>query len=206
MPDLYRDADWRTNAGFTERITDLLPRIPPIERDVVHLYFVVGKKQEVIARILKLSQQAISHRLHSAYRRIIFMLAQPDIQLAQMEQDLSALLPNEFTVKVLCDFAQTSSQTMTAKRLGVPQQRICWHLNSGLRLLRDSLSVDAAFYAHYFLNLRRNRNILREVIAGVRRKRAHSGEETKYARFERGPARSYATHAVAAHEHRAVGG
>jgi hypothetical protein len=82
---------------------------------------------------------------------------------------------------------------MTAKRLNVPQQRICWHLNSGIRLLRESFSVDAAFYMQYFLNLRKNRNILREVLAG-RRKRVESGEEVKYAQYARGPACSYAAH------------
>jgi DNA-directed RNA polymerase specialized sigma24 family protein len=171
----------------------LLPRIPPVERDVIELYFVLGKKQEVIARMLSLSQQAVSHRLHAAYRRLVFMLHQPEVDQQQMRRDLEALLPNAFTVAVLCDFAQTSSQTVTAKRLKVPQQRICWHLNAGLKALRDSIDLDAAFYTQYFTQLRQNRNILREVLAG-RRKKVESAEETQYAHYSRGPAYGYAAH------------
>jgi hypothetical protein len=193
FPDLYREEDWRVQAGFVERVKQLLPRIPPVERDVIELYFVLAKKQEVIARMLGLSQQAVSHRLHTAYRRIIFMLYQPEVETGQMRRDLLALLPNPFTVDVLCDFAETSSQTVTAQRLKVPQQRICWHLNAGLKALQESLALDAVFYVQYFQSLREHRNILREVLAG-RRKKVDRAEETQYASYSRGPAYGYAGH------------
>lgn len=193
--DLQRDLDWRCSVNYLQRIRDLLPRLPPVERDVVELYFVLGKKQEAIARILDLSQQAVSHRLHSAYRRIIFMLEQPDVDPGQMKKDLALLISNPFTIRVLCDFAATSSQTVTARRLGVPQQRICWHLNAGLKALRESLALDAVFYVKYFEDLRRHRNILREVLAGRRKKNTH-GNTDRYARYARGPACSYGASSV----------
>lgn len=189
--DLTRETDWRAGARYLDRIRDILPRIPPVERDVIELYYFSDKKQDVIARMLGLSQQAVSHRLHSAYRRITFMLAQPEVHPAQMQRDLSTLIPNAFTVRVFCDFAETSSQTVTARRLGVPQQRVCWHLNAGLRVLRESTAMDAVFYTRYFEELRRHRNILREVAVG-RRKRGDNGEEARrYAGFSRGAARGY---------------
>lgn len=192
MEDLQRDPDWRTGANYLQRIKDLLPRIPAIERDVVELYYVYGKRQDVIARLLGLSQQAVSHRLHSAYRRITFMLEQPDVDPGQMARDLGHLVPNPFTVRVLCDFAETSSQTVTAKRLGVPQQRICWHLTAGLRALRESNAMDAVFYVKYFEDLRQHRNILREVPAGRRKKRGPDGDShRRFDRYARGPAASY---------------
>jgi hypothetical protein len=98
------------------------------------------------------------------------MLQQPEIDPMKMRTDLAGELANPFTVDVLCDFANTSSQTATAKTLKVSQQRVCWHLNSALKLLRQSNSVEALFYISYFENLMRNRNILREVLAGRRRK------------------------------------
>lgn len=189
--DLDREQDWRIDANYLQKIHDLLPRLPAVERDVVQLYFCHGKKQESIARILGLSQQAVSHRLHSAYRRIVFMLEQPEVATTQMQEDLSLLISNRFTVRVLCDFASTSSQTVTARRLHVPQQRICWHLNAGLKALRESLALDAVFYLKYFEDLRRHRNILREVLAGRRRKHAHGTGHERYARYARGPACSY---------------
>jgi len=192
MEDLQRAPDWRLKGNYLARIRELLPRLPSVERDVVELYFVLGKKQESIARILDLSQQAVSHRLHSAYRRIIFMLEQPDVDATQMQRDLSLLITNPFTVRVLCDFAATSSQTVTARRLRVPQQRICWHLNAGLKALKESLALDAVFYVRYFEALRRHRNILREVPAGRRKKNTH-GDTDRYARYARGLACSYGT-------------
>jgi hypothetical protein len=123
------------------------------------------------------------------------MLYQPEVDCAQMRKDLLALVPNPFTVDVLCDFAKTSSQTLTARRLRVPQQRVCWHLNAGLKALKDAeLALDAAFYVQYFQHLRQNRNILREVLAGRRKKVESNGEQTQYAQFARGPAYGYAGH------------
>lgn len=193
LPDLYREEDWRVNAGFVEKVRQLLPRIPPVERDVIELYFVLNKKQETIARMLDLSQQAVSHRLYAAYRRLIFMLRMPEIDPARMRTDLARLLSNPTTVDVLCDFAQTSSQTLTATRLRVPQQRVCGHLTNGIQQLRISLDLDAAIYLQHFTQLRKHRNILREVLAG-RRKKVVSGEETRYTRYARGPAYGYAGH------------
>ncbi len=191
MEDLQREPDWRFGAKFLDRVRALLDRIPPVERDVVELYYWGNKKQDVIGRLLGLSQQAVSHRLHSAYRRIIFLLQQQEVAAPQMQRDLALLLSNNFTVKVLCDFAVTSSQTVTAKRLGVPQQRICWHLNAGLKALRESPDLDAVFYVTYFEDLRRNRNILREVLAGRRKKVPDGGDAARYARFTQGRARAY---------------
>lgn len=191
MEDLQRELDWRYGANFLDRVRTLLDRIPPVERDVVELYYWGNKKQDVIGRILDLSQQAVSHRLHSAYRRIIFMLQQSEVDPAQMHRDLALLIANNFTVRVLCDFAETSSQTVTAKRLSVPQQRICWHLNAGLQTLRDSHDMDAVFYVQYFENLRKNRNILREVLAGRRKKQVPDGQVDKYTHLARGAACSY---------------
>jgi hypothetical protein len=73
----------------------------------------------------------------------------------------------------------------------VPQQRICWHLNAGLKVLRESQELDAVFYVTYFEDLRRHRNILREVLAGRRKKQVTDGETDRYAHYARGPARSY---------------
>jgi predicted transcriptional regulator len=178
---LLRDPDWKLRAQLLERLRGYLERLPALERDVVELYYGLHpggqpKKQEVIANLLGISQQAVSHRLYNAFKRIQFMMNQPDIDPAKMKTDLASELVNPFTVEVLCDFAFTSSQTATAKNLSVKmgttisQQRICWHLNSAVRLLQESGSIEAIFYMNYFLNLMRNRNILREVLAGRRRK------------------------------------
>jgi len=172
--NLFRDPDWRKTA-LMERLLSFLDRLPPLERDVIDLYFGLHpggqpKKQETIAGLLGISQQAVSHRMYNAFKRLNFMMAQPEIDAGQMRIDLASMLRNPFTVNVLCDFAITSSQTTTAKTLGVSQQRVCWHLNSAIKLLRAEATVEALFYVDYYENLMRHRNILREVLAGRRRK------------------------------------
>lgn len=152
-----------------------MERLPALERDVVELYFGLyqggtPKKQETIAGLLGISQQAVSHRLYNAFKRINFMMKQPEIDPQKMRLDLAAELANPFTVDVLCDFSTTSSQTATAKTLGVSQQRVCWHLNSAIKLLKESGTIESLFYMEFFENLMRHRNILREVLAGRRRK------------------------------------
>lgn len=161
--ELRRDTDWRHDAGFLDRLHTLLDRIPDLERDVIELYFYRGKRQETIARMLGISQQTVSHRMYSAFRRITFMLEQPDVAPARMREDLTRLLDNPLTVAVLCDFAQTSSQTVTAKNLGVIQQRVYRHLMTAMRRLRRAISLDSLFYVSYFERLMEHRNILHEV-------------------------------------------
>lgn len=157
--DLRREPDWRCRARFLDRILTLLPKLPPAERDVIELYFAHGKRQETIARLLQISQQAVSHRLYTAYRRIGFLLGQPDVTPEQMRADLGMLLANPFGVDVLCSFAATGNQTETARRLGVPQQRVCWHLQASLRALRESRSFDAMFYVALFERLLQRRTL-----------------------------------------------
>jgi hypothetical protein len=178
---LLRDPDWRVRAKYLDLVKTFLERLPALERDVIELYFGLHpgrqpKKQEVIAGLLGISQQAVSHRMYNAFKRITFMMAQPQIDPERMRQDLASMLTNPFTVDVLCDFANTSSQTATAKTLVVSQQRVCWHLNSAIRLLKLDGTVEALFYVDYFENLMRNRNILREVLAGKRRKEEDTRE------------------------------
>jgi len=181
--ELRRDPDWREDARFLDRLYTFLDRIPPLERDVIELYFYKNKRQETIARMLHLSQQTVSHRMYSAFRRIIFMMEQPEVTGLRMRADLKALLPNPFTVNVLCDFALTSSQTTTAKNLGVIQQRVYRHLNAAMRRLRKQITLDSLFYVSYFERLMEHRNILCEV-PGPRRK-ADARSEAECVRYAR---------------------
>jgi len=165
LADLQRDPDWRSAARFTDRIYSVLGKLPPTERDVVELYYRVGKRQEVIARILGISQQAVSHRLYAAYRRIVFMLDLPDVEEAQMREDLWGLLPDRpFGVEVLCSFAQTGNQTENRPATG---------RTPAASLLASAVSPQApagslplsmpCYYAAYFERLLTHRSILCEI-------------------------------------------
>lgn len=174
---LFRDPDFRLKANFLERLRAMVEKLPPIEQDVIELYYFTKphKKQEEIAEMLEISQQTVSHRIRCAFKRIRFMMDQPEIDNNRMRLELKAFINNPFTIEVMCDFSITSSQTVTAQNLtrkfgSCSQQRVCWHLNSGIEALRHYMVTEAVFYAEYFENLMRHRNILREVLAGRRRK------------------------------------
>lgn len=156
-----KEEDWRCRAGFLDRLREVLHRLPEVEQDVVELYFYDGKRQESIARILGVTQQAVSHRLLSAVRRLTFLLEQPRVDPEQMRRDLRGVDLTDATVDVLCDFASTASPSVTARNLGIHQQRVITLISATLVKLREQSSVDALFYADFFGKLFAGRNILR---------------------------------------------
>jgi hypothetical protein len=169
--NLMRTPDWRQKARLLDRIRTLLERLPPAEQDVIDLYFFKGMSQEVIASLLDVTQQAVSHRMYKAFRRLIFLFNHPDIAPDRLREDMRLLVPPH-VLATFCDFAQTSSQAETARRTGVPIATVNSHLMTGIRLLRKHGSVDALFYMAYFSDLLTHHNILREVCRGVKRGRA----------------------------------
>jgi hypothetical protein len=160
--DLYREPDWRARANFMGRLHALLERLPPTERDAIELYFFQGKRQQVISRVLGLTQQAVSMRIRTALRRVLFLLDLPNADPDQMRHDLYRIFPKKLvTAKVLCDFAHTTCQAETARRTGLTQGLVHFHLSQGMRLLQRHDSVDALFYSAYFGSLLQRPNILR---------------------------------------------
>lgn len=166
--NLLRTPDWRQKAKLLDRIRVLLAKLPPAEQDVIELYFFRGLSQEVIASLLGVSQQAVSHRMYKAFRRLIFLFNHPDVPPDRIREDLRLLVPPQ-VLGTFCDFAHTSSQAETARRTGVPIATVNSHLMSGIRAMRKHGSVDALFYMAYFSDLLKNHNILREVRRGVSR-------------------------------------
>jgi predicted transcriptional regulator len=184
--------DWSVVARLTSEtslapphaaIHRVLARLPVIEQDIVQLYFFHNKTEVVIARLLGLSQQAVSYRLRVAYRRLRFLLDQPEISEARMRRDLARLIADPLTVDVLCSWAHSSSQAMTSAQLALPQQRVGRRIVAGLKILREATDdVEALFYTSYFERLLRHRNFFRERLltdavraATVRESRTHRG-------------------------------
>jgi len=160
--DLYREPDWRARANFMGRLHEVLGRLPPTERDAIELYFFQGKRQQVISRVLGLTQQAVSMRIRTALRRVLFLLDLPSADPDQMRHDLGRIFAKKpVTAKVLCDFAHTTCQAETARRMGLTQGLVHFHLSQGMRLLQRHDSVDALFYSAYFGSLLQRPNILR---------------------------------------------
>lgn len=150
----------RSNNALRARVEDLLQHVHPVERDIIELYYFQGVTQEAISTVIGVSQQAVSHRLRSAFRRLVFLIERPDIAPEQMRADLTMLLGDHpRAVDVLCDYAVTSSQLATAQRLGLSQQRVSEVFTSALAALDEQQSLDAILYSDYFRRLTQHKNV-----------------------------------------------
>lgn len=168
----------RERSALRSRVEALLHLVHPVERDIIELYYFQGVTQAGISAIIGITQQAVSHRLRSAFRRLVFLLEQPEIPLNQMAADLQALVGDRpRAVQVLCDYAQTSSQLATAKRVGLSQQRVNEIFTSALAALEDLPSLDAIVYVAYFRRLVQHKNVYvyQDQRPAVRRRRRRSG-------------------------------
>lgn len=150
----------RSNNALRARVEDLLRYVHPVERDIIELYYFQGVTQEAISTVIGVSQQAVSHRLRSAFRRLVFLIERPDITPEQMAADLTMLVGDQpRAVEVLCDYAVTSSQLATAQRLGLSQQRVSEVFTAALASLDAQRSLDAILYSDYFRRLTQHKNV-----------------------------------------------
>lgn len=189
--DATRLASWedafrglsRARSALRARVEELLQHVHPIERDIIELYYFQGVSQTGISAIIGVTQQAVSHRLRSAFRRLIFLLEQPEIPATQMREDLQTLvghLPR--AVDVLCDYARTSSQLATASNLGLSQQRVSEIFTGALDVLDAHPSLDAICYTAYFRRMLEHKNVYvyqdqRRAVRRRRRRARGSREE-----------------------------
>jgi len=137
-----------------DTILPLLDKIPPMEADIIELYFLNDKRQADIASIFGMTQAAVSYRLGRGILRIKFLLELPELTPEQMASDLSEVfpmdtpLPIEFggdlqitgsvssgdvtqddanlsvDVKILILIWQTTCQTKVARMLNLTQGRV----------------------------------------------------------------------------------
>lgn len=81
--------------GSITQVKELLSKIPPREIDLIYMYFILGKGQKQMARILGITQGAVSLRLRKAIKRLQFLANLPKVDVDEMCEDLIALLNGE---------------------------------------------------------------------------------------------------------------
>ena len=99
-----------------ERNPDFLKKLPGFEQE---LYFYRAEKkmpQKEIAKIMGVTQGAISSRLSRLVRRIQFMQRLQEYDLSNFEQVLSPLF-SPFEIDILKGMLETTCQSETARRL-----------------------------------------------------------------------------------------
>jgi DNA-directed RNA polymerase specialized sigma24 family protein len=104
-------------------IEKYLARIPPRESDLIKLYFHDRMKQEQIAKLFRITQAAVSYRLHRGIKRIQFLRTIPELDKASFDRDLSdKFIPQD--LEILWRMYQTTCQSEIAKQMGLTQGRV----------------------------------------------------------------------------------
>jgi DNA-directed RNA polymerase specialized sigma24 family protein len=100
-----------------------LPRIPSREADLIRLYFRDELKQEQIAKVFKITQAAVSYRLHRGKKRIQFLRTIPELEKEEFDKDLTGRF-SEQDLNILWLMYETTCQSAIAKKLGLTQGRV----------------------------------------------------------------------------------
>lgn len=141
-----------------------LEMLPKKEYDLLILYYVLKKEQKEIARILRLTQGGVSHRISRAKARLKFLVNVPKFTKDELFVELSELF-EELDLIILWGLYETTCQSEVAKRVKMTQSRIRHRFMKNLEIL-DKVK-DFADYKKYFdafkLISKNNFNILREI-------------------------------------------
>jgi DNA-directed RNA polymerase specialized sigma24 family protein len=104
-------------------IEKYLERIPPRESDLIKLYFQDKMKQEQIAKLFRITQAAVSYRLHRGIKRIQFLRTIPELEKSSFEIDLGPKF-SEQDMEILWRMYETTCQSEIAKQMGLTQGRV----------------------------------------------------------------------------------
>lgn len=153
----------------------LIDRLPPIEADMLEMYFFGQKFQADIGDLFNVSQGAVSYKIRRALERIRFLMKCPVVDIDKMAEDLKDVLPYENSSKfknTICDnlylhimirVYETSCQSVVAEELGVFQNRVRYRFKKGLEAIvkKAEERPELQIYVDLFTLLSENYNILR---------------------------------------------
>lgn len=141
-----------------------LEMLPKKEYDLLILYYVLKKEQKEIAKILRLTQGGVSHRISRAKARLKFLVNVPKFTKDELFRELSELF-EELDLIILWGLYETTCQSEVAKRVKMTQSRIRHRFMKNLEILEKV--KDGGAYKKYFdafkLISKNNFNILREI-------------------------------------------
>lgn len=98
-----------------ERNPEYLKKLPKIEQDLYFYYAMKNMNQKEIAKIMGVTQGAISSRLSRLAKRVKFLQRLEEFDLNNFEEKLS--LFDAFEIELLRGMLETTCQSETARRL-----------------------------------------------------------------------------------------
>ncbi len=104
-------------------IEKFLHRIPPRESDLIKLYYKDRMKQEQIAKLFRITQAAVSYRLHRGIKRIQFLRTIPELDKKGFDIELGPKFIEQDR-EILWRMYETTCQSEIAKQMGLTQGRV----------------------------------------------------------------------------------
>lgn len=147
-----------------EDLEPYLELLPKKEYDLIYMYYVLKKEQKEIAKILKLTQGGVSHRISRAKARLKFLVRVPKFTEEDLFKELADLF-EELDLTILWGLYETTCQSEVAKRVGMTQSRIRHRFMKNLEILEKvkEREVYNKYYEAFHLISDNNFNILREI-------------------------------------------
>jgi DNA-directed RNA polymerase specialized sigma24 family protein len=145
-PELEEDLSTTISSGSAAldytAIEKFLDRIPPREADLIKLYYHDRMKQEQIAKLFRITQAAVSYRLHRGIKRIQFLRTIPELDKKSFDLELGPKF-SEQDLEILWRMYETTCQSEIAKQMGLTQGRVRHRffraLNKIKELIRDEV-------------------------------------------------------------------
>lgn len=100
-----------------------LYRIPIREADLIRLYYKDKMKQEQIAKLFRITQAAVSYRLHRGIKRIQFLRTIPELEKKDFDIELAPKF-SEQDREILWRMYETTCQSEIAKQMNLTQGRV----------------------------------------------------------------------------------
>lgn len=155
------------SSSFPYTFKDLEPyleMLPKKEYDLIIMYYVLKKEQKEIAKILRLTQGGVSHRISRAKARLRFLVKVPKFTEEELFSDLAEIF-EELDLIILWGLYETTCQSEVAKRVNMTQSRIRHRFMKNLETLGKVKHTEAykKYYDAFYLISDNNFNILREI-------------------------------------------
>lgn len=104
-------------------IEKFLHRIPIREADLIRLYYKDKMKQEQIAKLFRITQAAVSYRLHRGIKRIQFLRTIPELDRSEFDADIGPKFSAQ-DQEILWRMYETTCQSEIAKQMRLTQGRV----------------------------------------------------------------------------------
>lgn len=121
---------------LSRRVISLLPKLPPVEADWVHLFFFERWSQDTIAALFRVSQPTVCYRLRRAEQRLRFLLSIPEgVSSVNVCEDVRPVIPEELDLAIIRSMWESTCQSETGEKLGVTQGLVRYRFHKAIRTI-----------------------------------------------------------------------